>query len=96
MSMNDNGQKKPAIPFPHAGVPVVGQPFTFTSIYCPINATLTCNCGGPPGDATTVTIVGSQAAPCPNCRKVYNLGFNPTNGQVQVNIAAPAPEQVPS
>lgn len=88
----DNGQKAP-LPFPHTGVPVVGQPFTIASIYCPINATLACNCGGA---ETTVTIVGSVEAACPSCRRTYNAGFNPVTAKIEFHIRVPNAEQVPS
>ncbi len=36
------------------------------------------------------------SAPCPHCRKVYSVFFNPQNGQTQMHVAAPEPEQEPS
>lgn len=90
--MSDNGQKAP-LPFPHTGVPVVGQPFTIASMYCPINATLTCNCGGA---ETTVTIVGSEPATCPSCGKTYTAGFNPVTAKIEIKIALPGTDQVPA
>jgi len=88
---HDNGPKPP-LPFPHAAVPVVGQPFTIASIYCPINATLACNCGG---DDTTVTIVMSVPAACPSCGKTYSAAFNPVTAKIELKINAPQP-QVPA
>lgn len=91
MSQDHTGPNAP-LPFPHAGVPVVGQPFTIASMYCPINATLTCNCGGAD---TTLTIVGSVAVQCPSCQKSYNAAFNPITAKIEIKIVAPT-EQVPS
>jgi len=37
------------------------------------------------------------SAPCPHCRKVYSVFFNPQNGQTQMNVSPPPePDQVPS
>lgn len=79
---------KPAIPFPsNNNVPVIGQPFTLVSVRVPMDAQLTCNCGGAD---TTVTILASVAAACPGCKKVYNALFNPTNGRIEMQIGMPA------
>jgi hypothetical protein len=90
---DDNKGPKPPIPFPQpAGVPIVGQPFSIVSIYCPITATITCHCGGPD---TTVSVVLSVAASCPRCHKSYNLALNPTTGKIEMQVGVPT-EQVPS
>ena len=52
------GDPKSPFAFPNPGVPIVGQPFTVQSLYCPVNAVFTCNCGGAD---TTVTIAGECA-----------------------------------
>jgi len=92
--MSNNGEKSP-IPFarpPAApGVPIVGQPFALVRVSTPVNATLTCNCGGA---ETLVTVVASIPAACPSCRKVYSVAFNPCTGQLQIQIGLPQPEQV--
>jgi len=75
------------------GVPIVGQPFTLLTAGCPMNMTLTCNCGGP---ETAVAIVSSVAAACPSCRRVYNAMFNPTTGKVEMHVQVPTKELVPS
>jgi hypothetical protein len=84
-----------SIPFSkqQSGVAIVGQPFTIVSVGVPMNVKLTCNCGGPD---TEVLIVGSVAAACPSCRKLYNALFNPQNGQIQMSVGLPAPELIPS
>lgn len=82
MGSNGNG----ALKFPNQAVPVVGQPFTLTGIACPINATLTCNCGGA---ETAVQIIGSHAAPCQSCGKLYNGAFNPQKNAVEFVISMP-------
>jgi hypothetical protein len=74
-------------------VPIVGQPFTLKTIGCPVNATLSCNCGGA---MTDVTIVASVAAACPSCQKVFNIGFNPTTNKLEVLVGLPPVQQVPS
>ena len=91
---SNNGQKQP-IPFPMAspGTPIIGQPFTITSVWMPVHATLTCNCGG---EHTQVSIVGSQPGQCSSCKKTYNALFNPTNGKIELQIGVPKVEQVPS
>ena len=81
------------MPIAPGAVPIVGQPFTLKVISCPVNATLTCNCGGADVD---VTIVGSVSAACPSCHKIYNFAFNPTTGKLEGMIALPAGDQVPS
>jgi len=96
MAKKESSVSSKPIPFPQAaGLPVVGQPFTIVSTYCPITATLRCNCGGAEAE-TTVSIVNSVAAPCPSCHKSYNLGLNPTDGKIAVHIGVPPAEQVPS
>ena len=81
------------IPFPHTQTHIIGQPFTLHTAWCPVNMTLTCNCGGV---ETSVTIVGSVSAACPSCRRVYNAGFNPTTGKMEMSVGVPQAEQVPS
>jgi hypothetical protein len=78
-----------------AGTPIVGQPFTVTTIGIPMNMGLTCNCGGD-AEHTKVDIQMSVAATCQSCGKVYNAIFNPQNGQVQMSVGVPAVEKVPS
>ncbi len=88
---NNNGQNKP-IPFPMtARTPIVGQPFTLSSVWMPVHAILTCNCGG---SDTKVSIVGSVAGQCQSCKKTYNAAFNPTNGKIEMQIGTPTAEQV--
>lgn len=69
---------------PTNSVPIVGQPFQVTSIGIPVNATVTCN-----ADAEKLTISLSQPVTCPSCGKIYNLIFNPTNGQMQAIVQMP-------
>jgi hypothetical protein len=85
-------QQKPA-PFGQAPVTIIGQPFTLVSIFCPVTASLRCNCGGAP---TQIDIVDSVEAACPSCRKVYNIRFNPTTNQLEVQMSIPGTAQVPS
>jgi hypothetical protein len=74
-------------------VPIVGQPFTLTGIAVPVNATLTCNCGGAD---VAVTITMSTSMACPSCRKRYNAVFNPLQNKIEFQIAVPEAEKVPS
>jgi len=76
-------------------IPVLGQPFTFTQCFIPVNATLTCNCGGLP-ELCQVTIVGSVGAACGHCKKEYNVAFNPTSNPpgLQVLVNTPTPEVI--
>jgi len=76
---------------PQNNVPIVGQPFQVTSIGIPVNATVTCN-----ADGENLTIANSAPATCPGCGKVYNLVFNPTNGQLQAIVQMPETPKVPS
>ncbi len=46
-------------------------------------------------DAEAVAVL-SVSDTCPHCRKVYSAFFNPQNGQIQMHVAAPVAEQVPS
>jgi len=71
------------------GVPIVGQPFTLTMARCPVDATLTCNCGG--ADAA-VTITASVQAACPSCGRQYLLAFNPTTAKLEVYVNSPVPQ----
>jgi hypothetical protein len=78
-------------------VPIVGQPFTLTAIYLPVNATVRCNCACAVGGVDTVVqILLSVPAACPSCRRIYNAFFNPQTGQVQFQVSVPQAEQVPS
>ena len=79
--MSDNGK---LIPFQAVGVPVLGQPFVIRHVVVPVNATLSCNCGGP---ETTVTIVGSVPSGCPSCGQTFNITYDPSgSGRFAVNI----------
>lgn len=82
-----------AIPFPQPpnGGHILGQPFTLSNLSIPVNATLACNCTMPPSE---LQIVASAPTQCPRCRKAYIVVFNPQNGQIQVAIAAEAPQVV--
>ena len=88
------GDPKAPLSFPPTAVPIVGQPFSIQSLYCPVNAVFTCNCGG--AADTTVTIAGSVAASCPACQTSYNVAFNPTTGKLEVRVHVPTGEKVPS
>jgi hypothetical protein len=84
--------KAPTVP---AGTVLVGQPFTITECWLPVNLTLTCNCGGRHNDAPpVVAIVNSKAEQCPCCAKTYNPRFNVMTSQLEMLIT-PA-EKVPS
>lgn len=72
---------------------IIGQPMTIHTAFCPVTATLTCNCGG---DNTAVTITLSQQAACPSCGRMFNAAFNPTTNKMEFVIALPKPEEVPS
>jgi hypothetical protein len=90
--MSNNG--KAPLPFAApAGTPIVGQPFTLKTVGIPMNATLSCNCGGAD---TEVTILLSAPAACPSCGTMYGLFFNPQTMQVCMNMVKPQPEGVPS
>lgn len=67
--------------------PIIGQPFSFKSIGVPVNAVFTCNCTG--GAAPDLTIRNSEPVQCPNCQKLINVFFNPTNGKLEMHIANP-------
>jgi hypothetical protein len=81
-------------PFPSAGVPVLGQPFTITGMSVPMNVQLTCNCET--SDRAVLTIVMSQPVTCPQCGKVYSAVFNPQTGGVQMQVGLPKGQEVPS
>ena len=84
--------KKP-LPFAApANTPIVGQPFTFTTLMIPVTATLTCNCGPGAADDRAVTIVLSQAGTCPRCGRTYNVGLNPTTMKLEIAMGEPAPK----
>lgn len=91
--MADGNSSAKPIPFLNQNVPMVGQPFTLRAVSVPMNATLTCNCGG---EDTAVTILNSVAAACPSCRRSYNAAFNPLQNKVEFQIAIPKGEEVPS
>lgn len=75
------------IKFPQTNAPhIVGQPFTVNAVSVPMNMKLTCNCGG---ESVTVEIIASIVTPCPSCGRFYNAIFNPTNGQIEMQIATP-------
>ena len=76
-----------------ANVPIVGQPFTLVKVEIPVNATLTCNCGG---DHTNVEIVASAPTACASCGKTYLPLFNMATGQLQIQISVPKTEGQPS
>lgn len=88
----DNGGKKP-LPFPAASpaVPLVGQPFKVVAIWCPVNLTLDCNCGG---EQVRVEVVGSLPTACPSCGKVYRVAFNPMTQKIEMQIAIPQAQVV--
>lgn len=65
-------------------VPILGQPFTVTSLRLAVNVLIHCNCMGAP---TSLTILASAPAPCPACGKVYLASFNPATGTLEVATA---------
>ncbi len=79
-------------PFPSAGVPVIGQPFTLANLSIPVTCTLTCNCASP---ASELQIIASAPVMCPCCAKTYSVAFNPQNGQLAVAVMA-ADQKEPS
>jgi len=84
--MTNNNHNHP-VPFPNAaGVPVIGQPFTVVAVKIPIDAQLTCNCGG---SDTAVTILGSVPAQCKSCGTLYNVQINPQGLPLQVTMTQP-------
>ncbi len=69
-----------------SNVPIIGQPFSLTSISIPVNATGICHCGGPD---TTIVVILSTPAACPSCGKIFTIAYNPANQQVAVGMSLP-------
>lgn len=91
-----SGNGKAPIPFQApSGVPIVGQPFEILRFAVPMNLQLRCNCTTDPA-REPLEIRGSVAVACPCCRKVYNAIFNPQTKNIEMQVATPAPEQVPA
>ena len=88
--MNSNGSKMPSL---HTAVPIIGQPVTVLEIMVPVSAKLQCHCGA---NADPILIMSSQAAACAGCGKLYNVSFNPSNGQIQIAIGIPVASEIPS
>lgn len=47
-------------------------------------------------EAEALVVLGGASDTCPHCQKVYSVFFNPQTGATQMNVSAPAAEQVPS